>query len=113
MARLMDEVAALKVHLPFLVSKALLWRDGSVSSMDKSQKDKATKALRSSLAGEGIVTCQVLGDLIHDIPSNILSLAHLCKLSWVDGTHRLLGMSREEVSSKRNALLLSKVGFIL
>ncbi|EFJ39098.1 hypothetical protein VOLCADRAFT_108760 [Volvox carteri f. nagariensis] len=91
--------------LPFLVSKVLMWRDGSTATHSKSAKDRKTSELKSQLQCAGVKGCQLLGE---GIPPNCVSLAHLCKLSWADGTCHLLGLSKEDVSSPRNALLLSK-----
>ena len=94
--------SVLQQHLPFLLSKVLVWRDGSTATHSNSEKDRKTSALKSELQSAGVKGCQLLGE---GIPPNCVSLAHLCKLSWADG----LGLSKEDVSSPRNALLLSKV----
>ncbi|PNW84873.1 hypothetical protein CHLRE_03g161900v5 [Chlamydomonas reinhardtii] len=93
--------SVLQQHLPFLLSKVLVWRDGSTATHSNSEKDRKTSALKSELQSAGVKGCQLLGE---GIPPNCVSLAHLCKLSWADG----LGLSKEDVSSPRNALLLSK-----
>ncbi|EFJ42402.1 hypothetical protein VOLCADRAFT_107248 [Volvox carteri f. nagariensis] len=94
--------------MAFLVSKVLVWRDSSTathSESEESEEDCKTSALKSQLQCAGVKGCQLLGE---GIPPNCVSLAHLCKLSWADGTCHLLGLSKEDVSSPRNALLLSK-----
>ncbi|KAG2440234.1 hypothetical protein HXX76_004346 [Chlamydomonas incerta] len=105
LAELHRKVSKMESVMPFLVSKVLVWRDGSTATHSKSEKDRKTSALKSKLQSAGVKGCQLLGA---GIPPNCLSLAHLCKLSWADGTCHLLGLSKEDVSSPRNALLLSK-----
>ncbi|EFJ42665.1 hypothetical protein VOLCADRAFT_97267 [Volvox carteri f. nagariensis] len=105
LADLQRKVSKMESVMPFLVSKVLLWRDGSTATHSKKEKDFKTSALKSQLQCAGVKGCQLLGE---GIPPNCVSLAHLCKLSWADGTCRLLGLSKEDVSSPRNALLLSE-----
>ncbi|EFJ42657.1 hypothetical protein VOLCADRAFT_107157 [Volvox carteri f. nagariensis] len=105
LADLQRKVSKMESVMPFLVSKVLLWHDGSTAMHSKPEKDRKTSALKLQLQCAGVKGCQLLGE---GIPPNCVSLAHLCKLSWADGTCRLLGLSKEDVSSPRNALLLSK-----
>ena len=106
LADLRSQVEAVMQHFPFLLSRVLLWRDGSFATHSKSEKDSMTSALKGELRNAGVKGCQLLGE---GIPKEWVSLAHLCQLSWADGTCRLLGLSKDDVSSLRNALLLSKV----
>ena len=106
LADLRSQVEAVMQHFPFLLSRVLLWRDGSFATHSKSEKDSMTSALKGELRNAGVKGCQLLGE---GIPKEWVSLTHLCKLSWADGTCRLLGLSKDDVSSLRNALLLSKV----
>ncbi len=42
--------------------------------MTETDKDKATKALKKDLTEKGIMTCQLLGNLVTNIPPNLVSL---------------------------------------